>query len=325
MTSTDQSARALVFLILSQGCVGELGDSSSPDESDAVPLASTDKVAFGINSTYYDDFVAAVPGAQGFRGYARKPTATFPDGFVPATWPTPPGVTTVFTLYLEHDALLAHEFDQQLLSFYATAPATSYVTLWQEVGNLNFSEWHVDPSNIASMNTYMQTLINNNRGGRGTNQANHVKFGPVIIGVGAVDKVGGPEYTTLKDLMKGGPYDFYGLDIYDGPFLRNENGFVDQDTLDEKMGFFDTMAEQLSGRQSPEIVIAECNSPKLNNRPGFFTYLGEWMNAHHGTVMLTHFDDGGPDSGKWLDCEPSQQNGCNTIKALESLQAKYGN
>jgi len=316
----------LVLCVAALGCTDELPDGGASESDNATTPASTRNVAFGINADYFDDFVAAVPGSQGYRGYARKPTDTYPDGFVPATWPTPAGVTAVFTLYLEHDALLAGKFDQQLLDLFETAPAGSYVTLWQEVGNLDFSQWGVFPSNIASMNHHVQRLIDNNRGGRGTDQANHVKFGPIIIGVGAINAIDGSEYSKLKALMEGGPYDFYGLDIYDGAkgWLRGGDGFVSRDKIDEKMGYFRTMAQQLSGREDPEIVIGECNSPKANNRAGMFRFLGEWMNGHHGTVMLTHYDPSGPASGPWLPCDPEHANGCATIEALDALQARYG-
>jgi hypothetical protein len=323
-------SRSLVLLILTPalGCQAELGDDGQSVSSDSVPIAgSTRNVTFGINADYYDRFVAAVPGAHGERAYGAKPTPADPDGVVPDSWPTSSGVTTMFTLYLRHDALLSGKFDKQLLSFFATAPEDSYVTLWQEVGALDHSEYGIYASNIASMNSYMQRLIHDNRDNRGTNQAKHIKFGPVVIGIGAIDQVGDKEWVKLKDLMEGGPYDFYGLDVYDTDrgALRNNAGFISQAKIDEKMGFFRKIAQELSRRSNPEIAIGEVNSPKVNNRPGLFTFIGEWMNGHHGTLMLTHYYFNGPVSGPWLPCEAGDQSGCPTIRALKSLQDRYGN
>jgi hypothetical protein len=320
--------RSLVFLSVCHGalgCVDEPADTGAESDNATSP-ADTSNVTFGINSDYFHHFVADVPGSHGYRGYARKPTKMFPKGYVPKTWETPPGVTNVFTLYLRPGPLIDGEFDTELLSFFDTAPPNSYVTLWQEVGTLDFHTWNVFPDNIAAMNHHMQKLIDDNRGGRRMNQAKNIKFGPVVIGIGAINQVGDAEYRRLKALMEDGPYDFYGVDVYDGdrPFLRDSTGAISRAKIDEKMGFFRMIAQELSGRANPEIIITEVNSPKHDNRAALFTYLGEWMNGHHGTVMLTHYNKCGPDSGPWDECDAKHPNACATIKALDSLQHRFG-
>src|SRR5580698_6745334 len=160
-------------------------------------MTSTRNITFGANSDYYADYQNAVSGAHGVRYYTRQPDpsgATNPiTGFIPASYASlniPSGAKALITLYLFNKELLAGTFDSALLTFFASCPANTYISLWQEVGTITWTAndqgCGVGPNTIVGMNNHMQNLINANRRGRGANNCNNVKFGPITCGIGQI-------------------------------------------------------------------------------------------------------------------------------------------
>jgi hypothetical protein len=310
-------------------------------------MTSTGRITFGANTDWYADYVTAAPGAHGVRYYVRQPDANnyqYPTGYVPPAYSDcgiPTGATALITLYLYRKQLLAGVFDAQLLTFFSTCPAMTYISLWQEVGTIDWDKKYpasspggyanVGPSTIAGMNTHVQNLINANRGGLGANNCNNVKFGPITCGNGQITAQYDSEYNKELGVMQGGPYDWYGTDSYYNVPAWGTKNKVSQNLVDEHMGlWYDAAAgasHNAGGTLTPEMVVTESCSGSYSTQPDFFRYMATWMNSNHGTMYLTHWVDATtpqsqpfPPESKWGNAPYK-----GVIQALNDIQSWYGN
>lgn len=319
-------------------------------------MTSTGRITFGANNDWFDVYKLAAPGAHGLRYYVAKPYGTTPStdtGVVPASYSglminpydgspshtIPAGTKALITLYLYHSQLLAGTFDTALKTFFASCPSPTYISLWQEVGTIDWDSKYpatspggyanVGPGTIAAMNTYMQNLINAGRhpGGWG----NTVKFGPITCGNGQMTMQGDSEYNRELGVMQGGPYDYYGIDPYFNIPQWGTATKVSQNLVNEHMNLWYDAAggasHKAGGSTTPPVVVTETNASSYSLEPDFYRFMATWMNSNHGVMMLTHWvtattpqSNTFPPPSKWGN---SPYKG--VIQAMNDIQGWYGN
>lgn len=261
-------------------------------------------IILGCNAGIFNEVTSVVPGTTGCRSYRDA------VNFIPTVWPGIEGATrTLVSLRPHPDDLLSGALDDQILALLAVAARGAQLTVWHEAGNLYRSGAfpYITPRTVRQMHVKMHSLCK--QAGTG------VGYGCVIYG-------------TIDDMANWIPYsphalDWYGIDLYDnlnsnnGSSFRNADGSLNDTKIISYLHEFLQLARDRTGLTWPRIVIAECNSPILEHRPLWFTYLADWLYHNGGRRLYMFFKDGGPSSGPWLPDDTA------TISALNEIVSNY--
>lgn len=274
----------------------------------------TRHLVYGANHNYVPGWEAEVPSPLGFTAERR-----YFDGInhVPVDWDSMGCYSdfAMISLRLVPDDLLTGArvsdngsgyvtLHRQLRTLIRTMPAGATLTLWHEAvpaNNLHYPDY-INGVTVPAMHAYMQQLCRTTL----NRSAGHVQYGQVVIG---------PAASWSSWLGQG--LDWYGVDIYDGPSLRNLDGSVSQFKMNRRMSNNRGAFALAAGAPTPKIHVPETNSVIDANRPNWFSYLSEWMYANNGHQVISHWKNGGPVSGPW---PPSAE----TLGWFRELQAVYG-
>lgn len=263
-------------------------------------------IYLGCNAGIFTEVAAVVRGNVGCRSFRD----TVND--IPAVWPGIPGATkTLVSLRPYPDDLLAGNLDERILELLAVAAPGAMLTVWHEAGNLYRDLSYITPAKIRACHAHMRDLCR--RAGTG------VLYGCCVYG-------------TLTAMDKWIPYaphvmDWYGIDIYDnsnsnnGRSFRSAFGVLDDSKIQAYLNQFLAIARSRAGTLGPQIVVPETNSPKVADRPQWFTCIADWLYHNGGRRMYTFFKDGGTSGGPWLD---ALHGGQPTIDALNYVVSHYG-
>lgn len=232
-----------------------------------------------------------VPGLRGVRIYGLKPDGPKDEtDRIRDSWPAPPVANAgpiVYSIYPVPDHVFSGSLDGVLKKLIASAPANSYLTTWHEALSLPYPSY-ITSANMYKLHAHMNTLT------KGTN----VTYGSIFGG------------GNLATLFKSVPPNlgFYGLDLY-----GNEG--IDQGLA--RLEQFITLAKPKDTKTPgyPKLVIPECNTPAVDQRPAWFEGVAERMHKYgsHSIGILTFWNPKGPLSGPW---QPTNKK---TIAAMNDI------
>jgi hypothetical protein len=253
-------------------------------------------VYLGSNSHYLDILKAAGIAATARRVYRD-------DGTLPQFWPGTqagtdnwwPGQHVIYSLRPSPDDVLAGHLDVQIKALVAQAPPGSFLTIWHEAGTLDYPglvDWKLRQAHV-----HMHELC----------KGSPVAYGVIICGPPA-EKFA---WVPMPDY----PMDWYGVDIYDGPHYRLEDGSLCLTKLYGRLDEFLAMARERSGQRWPVLTVPETNSSVQARRPEWFTAVTDWVRGHNGRHVCTFWNPTGPLSGDWVPGDTA------TIDALITLAA----
>jgi hypothetical protein len=198
--------------------------------------------------------------------------------------------------------------DRQINYLLSTMPAHAVLTNWQEAGpsnTLNFPSY-VNASNTRGLHNHMQSLVSTVRANGG-----QVNYGQIVID--------NPTNSGF-DSWLGHNLDTYMVDIYDyssaNPPFRNPDGTLSQSKIDTRMNNYKSAFASVTSA-TPLIHITETNSPLDSHRKNWFLFLTEWLSGNNGYRLVSHWHQGGQDSGPW---PPSDT----VLDYFKYLQNNYG-
>src|SRR5215472_3761150 len=209
------------------------------------------RITWGVNQAVWDNFLAAVPRANGVRVYYDT------ENYVPPSWPMflqDPWVT--LSLRPMPGPLLSGKLDARLRRLIRSAPPHSQLTIWHEdaVGNnpLGYPAALRDPARYIRMQKHMERLV----------RRSNVRFGTIGCG---------PMLQAEKWFA---PHlDWYGYDFYDNSRYWNKDGTLSRAKIWHRMDGNLAAFRKVSGERFPLIAIGEANSPKGAHRASRLTYL----------------------------------------------------
>ena len=271
-------------------------------------------LTIGAGASVYDDFTAAIPGACGRRLYAR---ATDGDGnpYMPDTWPSQDGARDIYSIYPNLDDLLAGQLDSQLHSLCASAPPHSAITVYHEpnvfAGKGDYPSF-VNPASFKASLLYVKKIA-----------------GPYGVLTGIIGCGPAPDWSRW---VPADGLDYYGIDVYQGPYTSNPDGTVAPDKLYSRlMNPILALARNRTKLAHPRIFVCECNSNypqrpgiyNAKNRGSWFKAVASWLhgNDQNGNRMLTFWNaTAAPEANLGGPWDPDDSE---TIGQLKWIQNNY--
>jgi hypothetical protein len=273
------------------GAVGALGLAATAIRAlpaEAATGAVPTRNFLGSNAHVFEDIrdgetisgvkYPGVPGVRGVRVYGLKPTGPNNEtDQIAKSWPAPPVPNAgpiVYSIYPVPEHVFNGSLNEPLKKLIASAPPHSYLTAWHEALSLPFPSY-ITSANMHKLHAHMNTIT------RGTN----VTYGSIFGG------------GNLATLFKSVPPNlgFYGLDLYGNEGIEKGLARLEQ---------FIAMAKLKDTKTPgyPRLMIPECNTPVVAQRPQWFTSVCERMHRYgsHSIGVLTFWNPTGPLSGPWL-------------------------
>lgn len=195
-------------------------------------------------------------------------------------WPVAPaGVATSWSIYPQHDTLLAGGYDTLIVNALKNAPPGSLLTCWHEPELHSGRSSGPTMAQLADINRYVMSLTHAT--------TPNVLFGSIITA-----------HADAGWCIPG--LDFYGVDSYDWA------GFADP--TNELSTWSARMPD------GPR-VVTETNTMTASKRPSWFEGEYEWLKANGGIAMMTFWNPSGGLSGPFLPDDTATINVLNQIAA----------
>jgi hypothetical protein len=231
-----------------------------------------------------------VPGLSGVRIYGEKPTGkTHEKDHIAEAWPAPPVANAgpiVYSIYPVPHHVLDGSLYHPLKRLIASAPPGSYLTAWHEALSLKYPKY-ITSENMYQLHARMNTLC----------KGSHVTYGSIFGG------------GDLANLFRSAPPNlgFYGLDLYANDGIGRAMGRLEQ--------FIEMARKKDTKTGYPKILIPECNTPTVAERPEWFKTVCRRMHAYgsHSIGVLTFWHANGPLSGPWLPTDKKTIDAMNDI------------
>jgi hypothetical protein len=233
---------------------------------------------------------AGVPGLSGVRIYGEKPTGKGSEkDHIAKAWPAPPvpgAGPIVYSIYpVPHHVLDGSLYDD-LKRLIDSAPPGSYLTTWHEALSLKYPAY-ITSEHMYQLHARMNTLV------KGTN----VTYGPIFGG------------GDLAHLLSSAPPNlgFYGLDLY-------ANDGIDR-AMDRLEQFIALARKKDTKTGYPKLMIPECNTPTVAERPEWFKTVCRRMHTYgsQSIGVLTFWHKHGKLSGPWLPKDTKTVDAMNDI------------
>ena len=208
---------------------------------------------FGCNQNQWDSIAPSVAPMNIQRSF-KSVNNGFP--VAPA-----PGVSTWWSIYPQHDTLLAGSLDSLIVSALRNAPPGSFLTAWHEPELHSGRNTGPTMAELADINHYLLDLTHAT--------TPNVLFGSIITA-----------HADAGWCVRG--LDVYAVDSYDW------------------QGHADPTSElnNWSARMPPGLrAVTETNTMIASKRPSWFEAEYEWLKANNGVAMMIFYNPGGGLSG----------------------------